>query len=283
MKRISALIALSLVLLCQGCVGQMFYYPDHNVHETPAKQGLPYEEVFFESKDGTRLSGWFIPAVGKSRGTVIHFHGNAQNMTSHFAFVSWLPAEGFNLFVFDYRGYGKSAGSPDRRGLYEDSRAAIDYVRSRKDIDRDRLLILGQSLGGAQAVTAVGSGNKQGVRAVVIDSTFFSYRSIVRDKIAAMPLVSLFKTPLSYILIGNDLSPAEYIAKIAPIPLLLIHGTADAVIPYHHTLGLMEHAGAPKTFWRIEGGGHTDAFLGADSPYRRKLVVFLDAALQEHR
>jgi hypothetical protein len=272
-------ILFSLALFCSGCVGQMFYYPDNKVYGTPAELGLKYEEVTFKSKDGTQLSGWFVPAKGVAKGTVIHFHGNAQNMTAHFGFVSWLPTEGFNLFVFDYRGYGKSAGKPNRKGVFEDSLAAIDYVRSRNDIQKDKLLILGQSLGGTQAISAVGGGNRQGVRAVVVESTFLSYRSIVRDKIGAMPLLSLLKTPLSYLLIGDELSSIEYVEKIAPIPLLLVHGTADDVIPYHHGTSLLERAMQPKEFWRIEGGGHIEAFVDVSSPYRRKLVDFFEQAL----
>ena len=127
---------------------------------------------------------------------MIHFHGNAQNMTAHFGFVSWLPALGFNLFVFDYRGYGTSAGTPNRRGVYEDSLAALDYIAARPDIDHNRLLVLGQSLGGANAVAAVGSRPIAGIRAVVVDSAFAAYQDIVRDKMAAIPLLSFFRTPL---------------------------------------------------------------------------------------
>ena len=134
-------LVLSLAMLCRRCVGQMFYYPDNKVYGTPAEHGLKFEEVTFHSKDGTKLSGWFVPAKGDPKGTVIHFHGNAQNMTAHFDFVSWLPSEGFNLFVFDYRGYGKSAGKPNRKGVYEDSLAAVDYVRSRQGVDKNRILI----------------------------------------------------------------------------------------------------------------------------------------------
>jgi cephalosporin-C deacetylase-like acetyl esterase len=78
----------------------LFYYPDSRVYSTPAGAGLPYQDVWFTSRDGTKLHGWFIPAAsqGPALGTVVHFHGNAQNMTAHVSFVSWLPAEGFNVF-----------------------------------------------------------------------------------------------------------------------------------------------------------------------------------------
>ena len=192
-----------------------------------------------------------------------------------------LPAAGFNLFVFDYRGYGKSAGRPDRIGVYEDSCAALAYLRSRRDIDPTRLLVFGQSLGGAQAIAVVGDGERQGVRAVVVESSFYSYRSIVRDSIGTMPLLSFFKTPLAHILINDDLSPADYVGRIAPIPLLLIHGTEDVIIPFRHAELLLERAKEPKTLWRIAGGSHTSAFIDPDSPYRRQLVEFFAAALRQ--
>jgi fermentation-respiration switch protein FrsA (DUF1100 family) len=258
----------------------MFYQPDRMVYDTPDRHGLRYEGVTFHSRDGTRLSGWFIPAVGTPKGTVIHFHGNSQNMTAHFGFVSWLPAQGFNLFVFDYRGYGTSDGTPDRQGVYEDSLAALDYIAARPDIDHNRLLVLGQSLGGANAVAAVGSRPIAGIRAVVIDSAFASYQGIVRDKIAAMPLLSFVRTPLSHLLISNSLSPDAFIANIAPIPLLIIHGTSDRVVPYSHGKRLFELAREPKQFWTIEGGAHTDAFADPGSPYRQRLVDFFNEALE---
>ena len=275
------LFALAFAFSCQGCVGRMFYHPDRTVYDTPDRHGLKYEEVTFSSRDGTRLSGWFVPAVGKAKGTVIHFHGNAQNMTAHFGFVSWLPAQGFNLFVFDYRGYGKSAGTPDRRGVYEDSLAALDYVAARPNIDHERLLVLGLSLGGANAIAAVGSRTIAGIRAVAIESAFSSYRKIVRDKIAAMPLLSILRTPLSYILIGDSLSPDAVIANIVPTPLLIIHGTNDSVVPYAHGKRLFELAREPKRLWTIEGGDHTEAFADPASPYRQRLVDFYNEALED--
>jgi fermentation-respiration switch protein FrsA (DUF1100 family) len=257
----------------------MFYQPDHKIYDTPVRHGLKYEQVSFSSKDGTRLSGWFIPAVGTPRGTVIHFHGNAQNMTAHFGFVAWLPAQGFNLFVFDYRGYGASAGRPNRRGVFEDSLAALEYIAARPVIDHNRLLVLGQSLGGANAIVAVGSRPHADIRAVAIDSAFASYQGIVRDKIAAMPLLSLLCIPLSRLLIGNDFSPESVVANIAPTPLLIIHGTVDPVVPYSHGKRLFELAREPKQFWTVEGGDHTEAFADPGSLYCKRLVAFFDEAL----
>lgn len=275
-----SLILLALFLFSRWRISQLFYYPDRTLYATPAARGLRFEEVTFPSRDGTVLSGWFLPAIGTAKGTVLHLHGNAENMSSHFEFVDWLPAAGFNLLVFDYRGYGRSAGHPARRGVYEDACAALSYLRARKDIDPDRLLVFGQSLGGAQAIAVVGGGERQGVRAVVVDSTFFSYRSIVSDKIAAIPLLSFFRTPLAQFLVSDDLSPGAVVGKIAPIPFLVMHGSADEIIPFHHAEMLLAHANEPKSLWRIEGSEHTAALIAADSPYRRKLVEFFATALR---
>jgi fermentation-respiration switch protein FrsA (DUF1100 family) len=114
---------------------------------------------------------------------------------------------------------------------------------------------------------------------VAIDSAFASYQGIVSDKIAAMPLLSLLRTPLSHILIGNELSPEAVVANIAPTPLLIIHGTADPVVSYSHGKRLFELAREPKRLWTIEGEDHTEAFADPGSGYCKRLVAFFDEAL----
>jgi hypothetical protein len=239
---------------------------------------LKFEEVSFASGDGTKLSGWFVPAVSNARGTVIHFHGNAQNMTAHFTFADWVPEAGYNLFVFDYRGYGKSKGRISRRGVYEDSVAAIHYVQSRTDVDADKILIFGQSLGGANAIAAVGNNDFKGIRAIVIDSSFSSYRKIVRDKIAQVPILSLLRWPLSYLVVGNRYSPIDYVARLPRVPLVFIHGTADPVVPYEHSVDLYERANPPKELWMVPDGQHTEALTRFRDRYLQRMVdVFNEA------
>ncbi|MDO8990513.1 MAG: alpha/beta hydrolase [Sideroxyarcus sp.] len=270
--RTISLLLLPLVLC--GCLQDVFYQPDNVLYSTPKDAGLAYEPVLFQSKDGTRLSGWFIPATGyadpkKAKGTVIHFHGNAQNMTAHWAFVQWLPERGYNLFVFDYRGYGASEGKPDPKGVFEDSNSAVNYVRARPDVNPDRLLLLGQSLGGASAIDVLGSGNRQGVKAIVVESTFFSFSSIASDKVSSAGS-----------LMDDTYSPERYIDKLSPTPFLLIHGTADPVIPYRHALRLIEKAHEPKQLVTINGGSHTEAFTPRFGTIYMDIVSrFFDEAL----
>ena len=274
-----AAVLLASVITCVGCANRMFYYPDNRVYDTPALHRLPYEAVTFESLDGTKLTGWFVPAVGDAKATVIHLHGNAQNMTSHFSFVSWLPAEGFNVFVFDYRGYGGSGGKPEREGIYQDCVAALNYVAGRKDVDSDRLLVLGQSLGGANAIAMVGDGRASDVKAVAIDSAFYSYRLIARDKIRQIPMVSLLAWPLSFLIVSNDHSPAEIVDSISPTPLLIIHGTDDTIVPFRHGEMLFEAAAKPKSLIVVPRGLHTAALMRHGTRYRGRLVEFFESAL----
>jgi uncharacterized protein len=267
---------LAALLGLAGCAQSLFYHPDRVLYDTPARAGLKYEQVVFPSEDGTRLVGWFIPAAGyaaprNAKGTVIHFHGNAQNMSAHWRYVEWLPRRGFNLFVFDYRGYGASEGRPSPKGVFEDSNSALAYVRARPDIDPQRLIVFGQSLGGANAIAAVGSGNRSGVRAVAIEATFYSYSSIASDKVSGAGS-----------LMDDTYSPERYIAGIAPTPLLLLHGMADPVIPHAHAGRLFEKASAPKRLVSVEGGGHTEALTPRfGAKYQDLLLDFFDAALAQ--
>ncbi len=264
------------LILFTGCANGLFYYPNDRLYQTP---DTPYESVAFKSHDGTLLTGWFVPAVGPATGTIIHFHGNAANISNHYGFVAWLPEAGFNLFTFDYRGYGDSQGSPNRQGIFEDSVAALEYLATRGDVDPKRLVALGQSLGGANAITAAAATPEIPLKGVVVESAFDSYRAIARDKIGYIPLLGWFKTPLSLIAVTNEHSPGEVIHRLSPTPLLIIHGTHDRVIPYAHGRRLYEAAENPKMMWTVDQGHHTSAFTTQGAIYRQKLTDYLHTIL----
>ena len=264
--RTSILLAvLGVAASCFGVLDKLFYCPDRTEYSTPSRDGLAYEEVEFTSEDGTVLSGWFIPALGEAKGTVIHFHGNAQNMSAHFSFVSWLPKNGYNLFVFDYRGYGNSKGNVSREGVYEDAVAAVKTIKTRTDIDQNKLILFGQSIGGANVLAVAGSNEFEGVVGVVAESAFASYKGVAFDHAGILK-------PAALVLIGNKYSPKRAVHNIAPTPLILIHGTADQVVPYDHAEKLFEAAGEPKELWTIPNGRHTDALGRHRAEYIPRLL-----------
>jgi fermentation-respiration switch protein FrsA (DUF1100 family) len=241
-----------------------FYFPDRVHYETPARAELPYEDVRFHSADGTVLAGWFIPsAADKTLGTVIHMHGNAQNMSAHWAYAEWLPARGYNLFVFDYRGYGQSHGTPDPKGIYEDAIAALAYVRTRSDVDAQRLYVFGQSLGGMLAIAA-SAASPQGIRAVLAEAPVHSYTAWADDQM-----------PEKELALDDTYCAHNHVARLAPVPLLLLHSTQDRVVPYSHSAQLFAAAGEPKQLVTLGEGAHNDAMtLAHGSRYQDLAAAF---------
>ncbi len=251
---------------------KLFYFPMRDLRWTPEDYELEYEDVRFGSGDGTELHGWFIPAAGgagEAEATVVFSHGNAGNVSYHLEFVAWLPPRGYNVLLWDYRGFGRSAGEVSRRGLVEDVSAAFEYVRSRDDIDRSRLVSFSHSIGGTKALAALGARPVEGLRAVITDAAFSSYRNIARRKAGAVGAK----------LVSDELSPIGHVDKIAPVPLLLVHGTGDAIIPIAEGEALFAKAGEPKTFLRVEGGRHDDSLSRNGGEYRDKVLEWLEGVL----
>jgi len=280
------LICAITLLLIPGCLNNRFYQPNQTLYKTPDQYNLHYEEVFFKSKDGTKLHGWFIPAVGDAVGTVIHFHGNFGNLTYYFNQICWLPLSNFNVFTFDFRGYGQSEGAPSRHGIYEDSVSAIEYIMSKLTITPNNVYIFGQSLGGVNAIVAIAKNDFPEIRAIAVEGAFYSYRteaqdimgSTVKKKIGNIPCLSLQIWPISFFSVTNSYSPDEFIDQVSPIPILLIHCTQDSFVSYHHSEWLYEKAKEPKYLWIISGCSHLKVFTDKKTEYRyrQRLVQFFN-------
>jgi fermentation-respiration switch protein FrsA (DUF1100 family) len=261
-----------LALLLSACATP-FFQPSTALYQTPGQFGLEYEPVEIHAADGTELFAWFLPARGKPRATVLYLHGNGENISTQFANVAWLPAKGFSVLALDYRGYGGSEGTPSFAGVQLDIDAAMRTLLTRPDVDSDRIIIFGQSLGAALAVHYVAhSQYRESVRAVVLDSPFSDYRRIAREKLASFFLTWPFQW-ISTVAIENDYSPAASIKALSPIPVLFIHGENDMVVPLHHSKRLYESAGEPKQLWVVPGTGHIQAVRNKEM--RQRLTEFL--------
>jgi fermentation-respiration switch protein FrsA (DUF1100 family) len=268
-----------LARLAKGALGesggnQLFYFPSRDEPTTPAASGLKFENIDFKSADGTALHGWFIPAKNKSaqtaKGTVVFSHGNAGSIGHHLGLCTWMVEANYNVIIYDYRGFGKSAGSVGRRGMIDDVKAAFAYARQRPDIDPQRLISYGHSLGGAQSVTALGESPVAGLRAIVIDGAFASYQAMAR----------IFGGQLGASLVTDELSPKDFVKKIAPVPLLVVHGSDDEVVPIAQGRQLFERAGQPKTLFEVKTGRHATSLSNDRGAYRKKMIAWLDAAMK---
>ncbi|MGB7934694.1 MAG: alpha/beta hydrolase [Gammaproteobacteria bacterium] len=265
-----------MMLVLAGCNG-MFFFPYRTQVLSPDQLGLKYEDVYFPARDGTLLHAWFLPGTSRVQGTILFLHGNAENISTHIMSVRWLPAQGFNVFLLDYRGYGESAGEPSVEGLQDDVDSALRTLIARPDVSPDRLVVFGQSLGGAIAIYNVAhSPYRRHIRGLAVESAFSSYRGIAREKLSDFWLTWPLQYPLSW-LVSDQYSAARAVADISPIPLLIIHGDSDPIVPVEYGRRLFELAREPKELWVVPGSGHIQAFQR--QTYRDRFVVWLKQVL----
>jgi fermentation-respiration switch protein FrsA (DUF1100 family) len=257
--------ALALGTLLGGC-SSFLYFPSRGVYSDPARAGYPPEDVTFTSADGTKLHGWYFKGRGRrpAPALVVQFHGNAENLTTHFANLIWLVDEGYDLFTFDYRGYGSSEGQPNPEGTVRDGLAALAWAKVRGK----PLIVYGQSLGGAVALRSVGEWeDRAAVKLIVAESTFRSYRSVGRSVLRKSWVTWPFQW-LSYLVLSDAWGPARTLERLPPIPLLVIHGDADTVVVPQMGRDLFADAREPKEFLNVPGGGHTNSFWIENGRYR---------------
>jgi hypothetical protein len=243
----------ALLLPLSGCSG-LFFYPMSDWVQNPARQELAYEDVILIHPNGLRLHGWWLPsATDEVKGTVYHLHGNAQNISTHLMNVVWLPEQGYQVLLLDYRGYGLSEGEASLPEVQEDVQLGLDWLYASGRIDPP-LIIFGQSLGASLTTSVVGRDANQGKGdCVILEAPFTGYQDITRDIMRQ----SWVLWPFSFIvapLIPDEGRPLDRVTGISPRPLLVMHSDEDQVIPFEHGRTLFEAAEAPKTFQRLKGG-----------------------------
>lgn len=272
---------LFLFLLCaQGCSG-LFYYPTRVLYSNPKELGVVFENHYFESEDGTRLHGWLLPRQTEtpSAGLIVFFHGNAQNITSHFFNLQWLTEHGYELFIFDYRGYGLSEGKPHQAGLVRDGRSAIEYaMKLQKEREAPHLIAYGQSLGGNVLMRVLEDFAPEQFSFTVLDSTFPSYQRIAALKLKTLwPLIWL--RPFVPLLVSDEYAPRQFFAKWTG-PILVIRGEQDPVVEPVWSQEIYDRLLTErKWFWSIPEGKHIDAYFVDNKRWRRELVELFEEEL----
>jgi uncharacterized protein len=257
---IAVAIGAGLAILSHFYQRRIMYQPSPTIRATPRESGLPYEDVTFRTEDGLTLAGWYVPAQN-APGTIIFFHGNGGNIGHYASQVRIMHDIGWNVLLFDYRGYGASEGLPTEEGTYLDAAAAREYILSRHDQPPGEPVLLGRSMGGAVASWLA---EKHRPRGLILESSFTS----VPDMAAA-----LFHTRLAGALSQYQYDTLERMGSIH-CPVLVIHSPDDRLIPYEQGQRLFEAAGEPKQFLEIQGG-HNDGFAKSGDVYKNGLAEFL--------
>lgn len=267
------LIALLCIVPLGGCTGLLFY-PMRELQLTPAQIDLRYQDVTIVAEDGVRLHGWYLPGDGEIKGNILFLHGNAENISTHIGSVHWLPPAGYNVLLFDYRGYGRSAGIPTLPGAHADAYAALLKLLELANANDAPRIVFGQSLGGAVAVSLLARVPQAcAVDGLIVEGAFSGYRAIAREKLASSWLTWPLQIPLSWT-ISDDFRPLEDIARLQGMHKLIIGTTGDRTVPVHHARALFAAAPEPKTFWEIPDLPHNAAF--ALPQYRRALLEWLE-------
>jgi hypothetical protein len=193
-------------------------------------------------------------------------------VTGHFHQVCWLPAAGWNVLCFDYRGYGQSQGRVTRAGTITDAHAALDYLLQRPGVDPRGIVAFGQSLGGAVGIVLAAERGE--LRGLAVDGAFDNYRGIANWHIRRNPLllIAAWWVPL---LMADAYDPIDYVAKVSPRPLLIMQGTADRIVNPQMARRLYDAAREPKQLWLIDGADHYEALDELGDTTRPRLLAFL--------
>jgi pimeloyl-ACP methyl ester carboxylesterase len=235
-------LMIALRLLVPLVEPRLAFFPSPGDSATPADAGLPFEALTLDTADGERLRAWWVPHP-RPRATVVYFHGNGGNLSVWLPVVERLHRRGFAVFMGDYRGYGLSSGTPSEAGLYKDVDAMLARVAA---LAPPRPVIFwGRSLGTVMAAYGATRVRPDGL---VLEAGFPDAAS-----------VSATMGPVGWLArFGSLRLPAAEFAARVDVPALVLHGTADSVIPF--ALGQRLHAALPRgtPFLAIEGGDHND-------------------------
>jgi fermentation-respiration switch protein FrsA (DUF1100 family) len=271
--------AVLAVLALGGCSGtRFFYYPNRVLYVDPRVLGIDYDLVAFRSDNGDKLYALMFRTEKKPKGTIVHFHGNFGNVSNHFKQCQFLTRDGFDVMTFDYEGYGGSEGRPSPRRCVADGLAAVRYARKISRNPRGGVALFGQSLGGAVAVVVAAKDPE--VRGVVVEAAFATYRSMARDVLERSAFTWIL-VPIFPLFVGNAEDPLRFVDKIAPRPVLFVHGDKDNVVPLKMSEILYKKAKEPKALWIVPGANHLGCRRQAGEEYEKRLSDFFTQALND--
>jgi fermentation-respiration switch protein FrsA (DUF1100 family) len=263
-----------ILILARVFEARLIFFPDDpdRMAGDWNPRGLPLQDVWLQTADGFKLHAWWIPK-DRAHFTFLAFHGNAGNIAGRsdvYEFLGQLPA---NVLALEYRGYGRSQGTPSEAGIYRDAEAGFRYLANTKGIAPRTIISFGQSLGTAAAVHLAA---EQKVGGVVLEAPFPSVAAVARNRFWFLPGIALVA--------GSQFDTRNNLSRIAT-PLLIVHCMQDPVIPPNLAEEVFEDAQPPKFILRVGGYCHEEASLIAPEKYRASLQEFLrtiDSGIDPH-
>jgi fermentation-respiration switch protein FrsA (DUF1100 family) len=242
-------------------LNSLLYFPSPVIAETPDRAGMDYRELALDTDDGVRLHGWWIGARAEALGHLLVCHGNAGNVGDRVLHAALLTAAGFDVLLFDYRGYGRSDGRPSEAATYRDARAALACLRGQPGVDPGRVFYLGESLGAAIALDLALEHRPAGLAML---SAFAGIREMARF---LYPFVPAALVPDAY----------PTLRRIAALraPLLILHGDRDEIVPLAQAQALFDAASEPKRIHVFEGVGHNDLVPLAGAELARVIALWV--------
>lgn len=227
---------------------------------------LPLEDIWFQSSDGTKLFGWYVENAATSA-VVLWCHGNAGNIIHRLENLRELYRLGLSVFLFDYRGYGRSQGSPSEEGLYQDALGAYDQLTRTRLIRPERIVLFGRSLGAAVAVEVASHKLAAGL---ILESSFPSIEAVARFHYGGLPV---------HWLLGAEFRLIDRLPHLS-LPKLIVHGDQDEIIPLELGRQVFEAAKPPKTFYVIKGADHNNMYHVGGEPYFHRFTEFVHSAIR---
>ncbi len=278
MKRKVVLLLLTLFNLT-GC-SSLLYYPTFIEHYPPSQFNLSPETHWIRSETGELLYGWYFHTTQpeKPKATVVFFHGNGENLSSHYLNLVWLLQYRYDFFIFDYGGYGRSSGKSTPESTVSDGKSVLKYLYKKNSTTP--LVIFGQSLGGAVALrVAIELKTEIPLSLIAVDSSFLSYRAAARSLLSHHWLTWILQ-PFTYLLLSDAYAPLERVQEISPIPLIIIHGDKDQTIEISLGEEIYQLSKEPKEFWKVAQGTHIDSFQRSDPEMRKRFLSKLESLFQ---
>lgn len=256
---------LVMVGLMTAFQNQMIFHPSSRMMDSPERLGLDWAEHWVETSDGLLLHGWMIGRP-ENQLVVVYSHGNAGNISGRIDIAGVIAEQGAAVFLYDYRGYGKSEGSPTEDGVYLDGQAVVRYLRDEQSIPEQNMIFFGRSLGGAVAARQAAEFDGSGL---VLDSAFISGKKIASD---IYPFIPGF-------LIGVNFPVDEDLRRSGAEHIMILHARNDRIIPFHHGEELysiaQETAGSENVMFKELKGGHNTGFTQSREIYRGAWSEFL--------